>query len=217
MRIFLIIYAFVIVATVSFLGFRGMKSERGPLRLFPDMEVQDYFTPQTENPFFADGMADRRPPSNVVLRAHGDEMEQVLSPDFSTDRFGNPELYHGRSDDGEWARGFPIEISHQTMDRGRQRYEIFCTVCHGAAADGEGITQHYGIAATNLQLPMYREMAEGEIFDTIMNGKGTMYGYGDRMSPQDAWAVVLYLRALQRAQNASEADIPASRRGELGL
>lgn len=217
MRIFIIIYAFLIVATVSFFGFRGMKSDRGPLRLFPDMEFQDYFGPQDANPYFDDGMADRRPPAGVVLRGHGDELDQVFAAEFSTDRFENPELYHGRTADGEWARGFPIEISHATMERGKQRYEIFCTVCHGAAADGEGVTQHYGIASTNLQLAMFREMAEGEIFNTIMEGKGTMYGYGDRISPEDAWAIILYLRALQRSQHATEADVPASQRAELGL
>jgi mono/diheme cytochrome c family protein len=94
------------------------------------------------------------------------------------------------------------------VQRGRDRYQIYCTPCHGAAGDGNGITKKYGMGAT----PSYhddrlRNMPDGEIFNTITNGKNTMLPYADKLSPEDRWAVVTYVRALQRAQQGTAADV----------
>ena len=94
--------------------------------------------------------------------------------------------------------------------RGQQRFTIYCSPCHGALGDGQGITKPYGMTAT----PSYhddrlRNMAEGELITTITNGKNTMMPYGDKLPPEDRWAVIAYLRALQRAQNGRLSDVPA--------
>jgi mono/diheme cytochrome c family protein len=98
---------------------------------------------------------------------------------------------------------------------------IYCSPCHGAVGDGNGVTKHYGMGAT----PSYyddrlRQMPEGQIFDTITNGKPPAYNmnpYADKLVPEDRWAVVAYVRALQRAQHGTVADVPLEHRAELGL
>jgi len=108
-------------------------------------------------------------------------------------------------------------VTHELMARGQQRFTIYCAPCHGALGDGQGITKSYGMTAT----PTYhddrlRQMAEGELFNTITNGKNTMMPYADKLPADDRWAVIVYLRALQRAQNGREADVPAAARAQLG-
>ncbi len=99
------------------------------------------------------------------------------------------------------------------MERGRQRFTITCAMCHGATAAGNGITKQYGLATVvTLQDDRIRKMADGEIFNTITNGKNTMMAYGPNLTVADRWAIIAYLRALQRSQNASRC---AEHRAEL--
>jgi mono/diheme cytochrome c family protein len=100
--------------------------------------------------------------------------------------------------------------------RGQNRFQIYCQPCHGALGDGTGITKTYGMVATaSYQDDRIRKMPEGEIFNTITNGKNTMMSYADKLSPDDRWAVIAYVRALQRARNATIADVPPEHRGDL--
>jgi len=107
------------------------------------------------------------------------------------------------------------------LQRGHDRYAIYCQPCHGGVGDGNGITKKYGMGAT----PTYhddrlRQMAEGEIYNTITNGKqpaNNMPSYADKLTPQDRWAVIAYVRALQRAQHGTVADVPGEHQAELGL
>ena len=105
------------------------------------------------------------------------------------------------------------------MAHGQERYNIYCQPCHGALGDGNGITKQYGMGIT----PTYhddriRQMAEGEIYNTITHGKNTMLPYADKLLPEERWAVVLYVRALQRAQSGTAADVSeASAKQSLGL
>jgi mono/diheme cytochrome c family protein len=202
--------AFLVVLTVSVLGFRDSKFTKPPLMVFPDtffpeMNHQAKYKPQAESKFFADGRADRPLPAGVVPRG------------FLRD---DSHLYAGKTADGQWAKGFPaaLKVDARLMARGRDRYAIYCAPCHGAAGDGNGITKQYGMGAT----PSYhddrlRTMAEGEIFNTITHGVKTMSSYGDKLVPEDRWAVIAYVRALQRAQNARVEDVEANRKQELGL
>jgi len=89
-------------------------------------------------------------------------------------------------------------------------------MCHGAAAAGNGITKQYGLATVvSLQDDRIRKMSDGEIFNTITNGKNTMMPYGPNIVVGDRWAIIAYLRALQRSQHATVADVPEDRRAEL--
>jgi hypothetical protein len=196
---------FVVVLVVGLMGFRGSISTRPPLEVFPDMDRQPYYKPQSRSAFFADGRTDRPIPAGVVARGR-------LRLDSA--------YYEGREADGQWVHGLPerVTITHAFMERGRERYDIYCTVCHGALGDGRGIVTQYGWGGpVSLHSDVFRDMPEGEIYNTITHGKNTMFGYGDKLEPEDRWAVVAYVRALQRAQRGRVEDVPASNRKDLGL
>jgi hypothetical protein len=205
--------AFLVVLTVSILGFRGATFTHPPMDVFPEwlfpgMKRQPKYKTQGTSEFFADGRADRMPPPGTV------------PADL---KIGQDELDLGKKSDGSWVRGFPslITVDLKLLERGRDRYSIYCTPCHGLVGDGNGVTKRYGMGAT----PTYhddrlRQMSEGEIFNTISNGKqpaNNMPPYADKLTPADRWAVVAYVRALQRSQTGRIADVPAEHRGELGI
>lgn len=217
MRIFLFIFVFLIAAVISIFGFRGSLSEKTPIEIFPDMDRQARYKPQGENGFFEDGRNDRPAPLNTVARGNYLNYQQVFSEDFEDSVLGNTSFLQGKNPDGTWVAKLPVEVDYSLMELGREKYEIFCTACHGQAGDGNGVTKPYGILATSYHDDRLRNEADGYIYDVIANGKGLMYGLKDRLTPEERWAVVLYVRALQRSQNATAADVPASERAELGI
>jgi hypothetical protein len=217
MRIFLIIYVFVIVAVISIFGLRGSRSEKPPIEVFPDMDRQAKYKPQAENAFFEDGRNDRPLPLNTVARGDYLSYEEVFSEDFEDSVLGNTTFLYGKNPDGSYYDGFPMEVSESLIRQGKEKYEIFCISCHGAAGDGNGVTKPYGILAASYHDERLRNETDGYIYDVIANGKGLMYGLKDRMTPEERWAVVLYMRALQRSQNASAEDVPMAKRTDLGL
>jgi cytochrome c553 len=202
---------FVCVLVVSILGFRGSTFTAPPIDLFPDwafpgMEVQPKLRPQSTSAFFADGRADRTPPPRTIARG-------MLRDD--------DHLHLGKIASGAFAPSVPVSLTvdRAFLERGRDRYQVYCAPCHGALGDGNGMTKRYGMGAT----PSYhdarlRTMPDGEIFNTITVGKNTMMPYADKISPEDRWAVVAYVRALQRAQQGTVADVadPAGKKA-LGL
>jgi mono/diheme cytochrome c family protein len=201
--------AFLVVLLVSVMGFRGMRSTEPPIEVFPDMDRQAKYKPQAESKFFADGRADRPLPAGTVPRGRTVDADPAF---LRADDFH----YAGKNADGSFARGFPIPVTEALVRRGQNRFMIYCYPCHGALGDGNGITKSYGMAIT----PTYhddrlRNMAEGEIFNTITNGKNTMFSYADKLSPDDRWAVISYVRALQRSHHATIDDVPAGERGGL--
>jgi mono/diheme cytochrome c family protein len=116
----------------------------------------------------------------------------------------------------QWGTGIPLPVTRELMERGQQRFNITCAMCHGAAAGGNGITKQYGLATVvSLQDDRLRKMSDGEIFNTITNGKNTMMAYGPNIVVADRWAIIAYLRALQRSQHATIADVPEDQRAEL--
>lgn len=204
MRYVYLIFIFLVVATVSILGFRGGTSTQPPLEVFPDMDRQPKYQPQAASEFFADGRVDRHPPANAVARGAF---------------FENPYAADGREGEA-FGSGFPIEVTLEAMNRGQERYQIYCAVCHGATGDGQGRTAQYGMTAiANLVAAPYIEMPEGELFHYISNGSrsGRMLPYKDNVSVEDRWKIVLYLRALQRAANGTADDLTSAEREDLGL
>jgi len=214
MRNVYLVTAFVCVLAVSVLGFRGSKFTHAPMDVFPEwafpgMKHQPKLRPQSASNFFADGRADRMPPAHVV---------RADLPVRNDDH-----LYYGKDASGAWARGFPaaLTVDLKFVQRGRDRYTIYCSPCHGAVGDGQGITKQYGMGAT----PTYhddrlRKMEEGQIFNTITNGSPNknMQSYADKLAPEDRWAVIAYVRALQRAQQGTVADVTdAAGKQSLGL
>ena len=213
MRYAYYVTAFLVVLVISIAGFRGRRSTQPPVEVFPDMNRQAKYKPQAESKFFADGRADRPLPAGVVPRGR----TVTADPAFlRADDF----LYRGKNPAGEFARGFPpqLVIDQRFMERGRERYTIYCAPCHGGLGDGQGITKAYGMVTTaSYHDDRIRQMAEGEIFNTITNGKNTMAAYADKLSPADRWAVIAYVRALERARMGAVADVPADHKADLGL
>jgi hypothetical protein len=211
---------FVVVLGVSVLGFRGTIFTHPPMDVFPEwafpgMKRQPKFRPQAASTFFADGRADRAPPPGVVVADYGLLTAQPLQDDSA--------LYLGKNPDGSWVTGFPaaVTVDRAFLERGRDRFAIYCSPCHGSVGDGNGITKKYGMGATpSYHTDTLRQMAEGQIFDTITHGKqpaNNMPSYADKLAPVDRWAVIAYVRALQRAQHGAVADVPEEHKGELGL
>ena len=218
MRYFFAIFTFMIILTVSILGIRGKRFEEPPLYIFPDMDFQAKYLPQGKNDFFEDKRNDRPVVPNTIERGYAWDKDTLFSKDYHYDQHTRPEFYTGKTSTGEFYRGFPLEVNHSLMLEGKKKFTIFCQVCHGASGDGNGITKQYGMSTTaSYHDDRLRDMAEGEIFNTITHGKNTMNPYGDKLTPHERWAIILYVRALQRAQNASPEDVPFSQRSTLGL
>lgn len=205
MKYFLFAYLLVVVGVVAIMGFRGEISTKPPLRLFPDMDEQSKYKPQGASAFFADGRTDRVPVSGTVARGE-------LKDD--------PFLHFGKVsfEADTWATGFPMEVTADLIDHGQKKYAIYCIACHGGTGDGNGVTKFHGMAITSTYHDdRLRNMSEGEIFNTVTNGIRLMGSYKDKLSEYDRWAVIAYMRVLQRAQNARVEDVPEANRGELGL
>ena len=217
MRIFLAIYVLVIIAVVSVMGFRGATSTKPPLEIFPDMDRQARYKPQAESAFFKDGRNDRPVPVGTVARGDFFNRAEVFSAEFEDEHLGDMAYHQGKNADGSFVKKIPLEVDNRLMQLGQEKYDIFCSVCHGSAGDGNGVTKPYGVLATSYHDDKYRDMADGQIYDVITNGFNTMYGLKDRLTPQERWAVVLYVRALQVSQNANADDLSDATRKELGF
>lgn len=213
MRHVYLVTAFVCVLLFSLLGLRGTKFTSPPLDVFPEwafpgMKYQPKFRPQSASKFFADGRADRVPVEHTVMRG-------MLRDDDA--------LNMGKDASGAWVKDFPasVTVDLKFVEHGRERYNIYCQPCHGAVGDGNGITKRYGMVTT----PSYhddarRKLTGGEIFNTITNGSVSkiMLPYADKLTPEDRWAVVAYVRSLQRAQQGTAADVTdAAARTSLGI
>ena len=224
MRNVYLVTLFLVVVIVSAFGFRGQIFTSPPIDVFPEwafpgMKRQPKFRPQSASLFFADGRADRLPPPGVVQAdaptAFATARERTADQNYLNEQFNR-----GKNAQGQFAAGFPagVAVDRAFLELGRARYATYCSPCHGMIGDGNGITKQYGMGTT----PTYhddrlRKMPEGEIYNTIVNGKNTMLPYSDKLVPNERWAVVAYVRALQRAQLGTVADVPAAQKSELGI
>jgi mono/diheme cytochrome c family protein len=219
LRGFLLISLLLTIAAVAVLGFRGEKTTNEPWEIFPDMVRQMKVRAQSPLNFFADGRGPRMPVNGTV--PIGYEMPKVQpigapeshpAPAFSV---GTDYINTGKMGNN-WGTGIPVPVTAQLLQRGRERFNITCVMCHGATAAGNGITKSYGLATVvTLQDDRIRKMADGEIFNTITNGKNTMMAYGPNIMVADRWAIIAYLRALQRSQGAAIVDVPPEHRADL--
>ena len=114
------------------------------------------------------------------------------------------------------ATQFPLPVTKELLERGQQRYDIYCSMCHGYGGAGNGMVVQRGFPPPpSFHSERLRAAPVGHYFDVMTNGYGAMYSYADRVKPADRWAIAAYIRALQRSQNATINDVPESERGEL--
>lgn len=228
LRGFLLIFLLTGLAIVAVFGWRGQKSTGSPIEVFPDMVRQPKVRAQAPLGLFADGRGARVPVEGTVPIGYdlpkpsreSSAGAESGAPDTKTNSHlgfsGGPDYYNTGQMGTNWGTGLPVPVTTELMARGQQRFNINCAVCHGMAAAGDGITKQYGLTTVvSLQDERIRKMADGEIFNTITHGKNTMLAYGPNVSLPDRWAIIAYLRALQRSQNATEADVPPQHRAEL--
>jgi mono/diheme cytochrome c family protein len=156
------------------------------------MVDQQHLKPLGQEMFFADGRGSRVPPAHTVARGELRDDEQ-----FYTGKIGN-----------ELAATFPMRVTREMLDRGRERFDIYCSVCHGRIGEGNGMIVQRGFPRPpSLHEQRLRDAPVGYFFDVITNGYGVMYPYASRVSPEDRWAIVAYIRALQLSEHATSADV----------
>ncbi|MCP5519014.1 MAG: cytochrome c [Verrucomicrobiales bacterium] len=202
MRYFLAGFALLVVLVVSVAGFRGGLSRKPPIEIFPDMDRQAKVRPQTADGFFANGLGSRLPVAGTVARG---------AP------FADTPLNTGREPGTtNYVAAMPVAVSAEMLARGQERYTIHCSPCHGGQGDAKGITTKFGMAVIgNLHDARIVQLADGELFNTITNGKNLMQGYGPNIDIADRWAIIAYVRALQLSRLATLDEVPAELRASL--
>ncbi len=156
----------------------------------------------TRRDFFGDGQSARLPVAGTVPRG-----DLTLGP--------NELLYTGKVN-GQPADAFPFPVTREILERGRERYNMFCSPCHGFSGDGDGMIVQRGFRRPpSLHDDRLRTAPAGHFFDVITNGFGAMYPYGYRVPPRDRWAIIAYMRALQLSRQVPIADVPDAERGKL--
>jgi mono/diheme cytochrome c family protein len=165
-----------------------------------DMHDAPRYEPLEASAFFANGAASRTLVANTVPRGFLREDEL---------------LYTGKVS-GQFADTFPMAVTADVMARGQERYNVFCSPCHGRTGVGNGMIVQRGFR----QPPSYheqrlREAPAGYFFDVMTNGFGAMQDYAAQVPVADRWAIAAYIRALQLSHSATVADVPADRRADL--
>ncbi len=173
---------------------REQPSDKPPIHLNPNMDSQPKYKAQSESEFFEDRATMRTPVAGTVAR---DDLRE-------DDRY-----YKGKNPDGSFVSKAPVTVNSQLLDRGRERFDIYCSPCHSRVGDGRGIMVDRGyVPPPTFHSERIREMPAGEIFGVITNGIRNMPSYRHQIPPDDRWAIIAYLRALQRSRNATMDDIP---------
>jgi mono/diheme cytochrome c family protein len=183
---------------------RATPSPNRPIHIFWDMDFQPKFKAQAPNPLFADGRAMRPPVQGSVARGES---------------YVDTHMFEGVVD-GQWATALPtsMKLDQATLERGQQRFNIYCSACHGYAGYGDGAVNQRAmelvsnvngpvngtqwVAAKSLHDETTRHQPMGQLFNTVTHGIRNMAGYGAQISVADRWAIVAYVKALQFSQDA---------------
>lgn len=165
-----------------------------------DMHVQPKYLPYEPTNFFGDGRSERPPVPGTVARGHLQQDEL---------------LYTGK-EKGAMTDKFPFAITRADLERGRERYNIYCTPCHDYTGSGHGMIVQRGFPPPpSFHTDRLRSAPAGHFFDVITNGLGSMYSYAARVEPEDRWRIAAYIRALQLSRQATMQDAPGAARRKL--
>jgi len=171
----------MLCAAASLLLFAGCSLKQ-------DMAQQPKNRPLSPSDFFTDGRSERPILENTVARGSIADDELAIAKE---------------------SNAFPLPVNLELLERGENRYNIFCTPCHGLQGDGNGMVAMRGMKhPPSYHQDRLRQVPNGYLYDVITNGFGAMLGYSAQIAPRDRWAVVAYLRALQLSRNARLAELP---------
>lgn len=166
-----------------------------------DMQDQPKYRPQRPSAFFADGRSERQPVEGTLARG-------TLNEDTA--------FYEGKDAAGKDIEEFPIAINKTVIERGQQRFDVYCSPCHGRIGNGLGMIVRRGFKQPpSYHIDRLREAPVGHMYDVITNGYGAMLNYAAQVQPRDRWAIVAYIRTLQYSENANINDLPAEARNRI--
>ena len=170
---------------------RGCTSSRPPIHPNPSMDDQPKVLAQTASPFFYDGSSMRQPvPGTIPIGG--------LKEDAA--------FFTGKGADGQFVATNAVTVNEGVVERGRQRYAIYCAPCHDARGEGKGILfQRGNVPTASFHQEKILKYPDGQIFDVITNGFGLMSGYRWPIPAADRWAIVAYVRELERKRQATTA------------
>ena len=200
-------------AFVGIAGFHGRMSRKPPLEIFADMNRQPKLRPQKPFDLLPNAVSSQLPPSGTVARSQ--PIETVSGNVYA---FEDSPVNSGRiTGTTNFVETNPLPVNGELLVRGQERFDIYCSPCHGKLGDGNGITKKIGVmpAVANLHDARIVMMTDGEIFNTITYGKNTMGAYGPLVPPQDRWAIVAYLRALQLSWLGSTNELSPDQQASL--
>jgi mono/diheme cytochrome c family protein len=165
-----------------------------------DMHIQPKYLPYEPTTFFSDGRSERPVVEGTVARGH-------LRLD---------ELFYTGKENGVEADEFPFPITKADLQRGQERYNIYCSPCHDYVGNSYGFIVRRGFPLpASYHIQRLREAPAGHFYGVITNGMGAMYSYADRIDPADRWRIVAYIRVLQASRNAHLSDVPQAERQKL--
>jgi mono/diheme cytochrome c family protein len=185
----------LLLSGLFMLSCRGQISEKPPIHPNPNMDFQERYNAQEVNTFFENNMAMRPPVEGTIARGN-------LKQDDV--------YFEGLDEDGNLVEEIPVEVTRDFIYRGKERYDIYCSVCHGGTGDGRGVimTGQYGyVPAPSFHTDNIRQMPDGHFYSAITNGIRNMPSYATQIKVEDRWAIVAYIRALQRSQNVPESEM----------
>jgi mono/diheme cytochrome c family protein len=205
--------ALVVLATLALLPFaciykaRQSHSPLPRIHLVQGMDNQPRYVSQQVNPFFADTREARPPVAGSIARGHL-QSDDGISKGLR---------------DGKWIEAFPVPITAKLLRRGSERFQIYCAPCHGLAGYGDGIVavradrsqEGTWVPPTSVHDVTVLARPVGHLYNTITNGVRTMPSYGSQIPVDDRWAIVAYVRALQRSRHAPASVLTADERAKL--
>jgi mono/diheme cytochrome c family protein len=213
MRYVFLIFVLSVATVFLVAGKRGDHSRRTPIEIIPDMVRQNKVRPQEPGGFFADGMDSRVHVAGTVARATPLDVKGAKVFPFE-EHAVNTGFVHGSTN---YVSTIPVEVNEKLMARGRERFNISCSPCHGPQGDGNGITKKIGAMPVVATLHDKRivQQSDGELFHVISAGRNLMQGYAANITVEDRWAIVAYVRALQLSKLGSTNDVPPAAQANL--
>jgi len=184
--------SFLLVLSLVLLSCRGEKFDHQPIHPNMNMDQQERYEAQEYNTFFEDGRSMRMPVEGTVARGNLREDQAY---------------YQGINEDSSFVDNIPVDVTKSFILRGQKQYDTYCAPCHGITGDGQGIimTGQYGyVPAPSYHIDRLRDIEDGYLYSTIANGIRNMPAYAHQVKVEDRWAIVAYIRALQRSQYVPE-------------